>query len=193
MTLTIKEKAKAVRNYCSGRTCSECVLKGVCVNEADKQCIPFDEATDADYQKAYELISKNGVDGNCLHCYYTDKHEHEVPCRICVHGIPYSDPKHDIAPSYWKPEEPDVDWLAELGEPKPTDDVVNHPSHYCQSGIECIDEMILVFGKETVANFCLCNVWKYRKRALLKNGQEDMDKADWYMNKFKELIESDWK
>lgn len=69
-----------------------------------------------------------------------------------------------------------------------TEDVVNHPSHYCQEGgIECIDEMIMVFGIEMVMTFCLCNVWKYRKRAIYKNGKEDMKKADWYMNKYAEL------
>lgn len=67
-------------------------------------------------------------------------------------------------------------------------DPVNHPSHYCQEGsMECIDEMVAVFGKEAVMNFCLCNVWKYRKRALHKNGEEDLKKSDWYMNKYVEL------
>ena len=65
---------------------------------------------------------------------------------------------------------------------------VNHPSHYNQGGMECIDEMILVFGKSAVMNFCLCNAWKYRYRANAKNGQEDLDKANWYLNKYKELI-----
>ena len=69
-------------------------------------------------------------------------------------------------------------------------DMVNHPPHYTQDGIECIDEMIMVFGEATVMDFCLCNVWKYRKRALLKNGQEDLDKANWYMKKYKELLEN---
>ena len=66
-------------------------------------------------------------------------------------------------------------------------DPVNHPSHYTQ-GMEAIEEMIAVFGKETVAHFCLCNVWKYRKRALHKNGLEDLEKSDWYMNKYWELM-----
>lgn len=70
-----------------------------------------------------------------------------------------------------------------------TNDVVNHPSHYCQGGMECIDEMILLFGKQAVRNFCLCNAWKYRKRAMFKNGQEDIDKSDWYIQKYKELSE----
>lgn len=68
-------------------------------------------------------------------------------------------------------------------------DPVNHPSHYTNGGMECIDEMEKVFGTEVVMNFCICNVWKYRKRAMYKNGEEDMKKADWYMNKYAELKE----
>ena len=67
-------------------------------------------------------------------------------------------------------------------------DIVNHPNHYTNGGMECIDEMILVFGKDIVANFCLCNVWKYRYRATSKNGEEDIKKSHWYMNKYKELM-----
>ena len=69
-------------------------------------------------------------------------------------------------------------------------DVVNHPAHYCRPGaMECIDEMILIFGKESVAAFCLCNAWKYRARAMNKNGEEDMAKSDWYLRKYAELKE----
>lgn len=69
-------------------------------------------------------------------------------------------------------------------------DMVNHPPHYERDGaIECIDEMILVFGETAVKNFCLLNAWKYRYRAGEKNGFEDIKKSDWYMNKFKELKE----
>ena len=73
-----------------------------------------------------------------------------------------------------------------------TDDTVNHPSHYTNGGMECIDEMILVFGKEDVANFCVCNAWKYRRSALSKNGDQDIQKSNWYMNKYKELMD-EWR
>lgn len=66
-------------------------------------------------------------------------------------------------------------------------DTVNHPEHYESGSYECIDEMVAVFGMSVVANFCLCNVWKYRYRALNKNGKEDMEKSDWYMCKYMEL------
>lgn len=71
---------------------------------------------------------------------------------------------------------------------KVENDNVNHPSHYCQDGsMECIDEMVEVFGVRAVMSFCLCNVWKYRKRAMFKNGKEDLEKSDWYMKKYTEL------
>lgn len=67
-------------------------------------------------------------------------------------------------------------------------DAIN-PSHYQRKeAMECIDEMILVFGRFAVADFCKCNAWKYRYRAADKNGAEDIAKSDWYMRKYKELM-----
>ena len=67
-------------------------------------------------------------------------------------------------------------------------ETVDHPSHYNrEGGMECLDEMELIFGKEAVMNFCLCNAWKYRYRAADKNGEEDLKKSDWYLKKYKEL------
>ena len=67
-------------------------------------------------------------------------------------------------------------------------EMVNHPSHYVrETGMECIDEMILLFGVEEVKSFCKLNAWKYRYRAADKNGAEDLAKSDWYIAKYKEL------
>lgn len=62
-------------------------------------------------------------------------------------------------------------------------DAVNNPSHY-KHGIECIDEMILLYGVVETMMFCKLNAHKYRKRAFEKGGKEDMDKADWYMKEY---------
>lgn len=62
-------------------------------------------------------------------------------------------------------------------------DMVNHPSHY-NHGIECIDEMILLYGKCDTMAFCKLNSHKYRKRALDKGGKEDIEKSDWYMKEY---------
>lgn len=72
-------------------------------------------------------------------------------------------------------------------EPTPQEDVVNHPNHYTNGGMECIDEMILIFGIKATMAFCLLNAWKYRRRAPFKNGEEDIQKSHWYIAKYKEL------
>lgn len=74
-------------------------------------------------------------------------------------------------------------------------DAVNHPVHYqslisdknSKYNIECIDAMVSAFGREDVQAFCKCNAFKYNWRASTKNGMEDIDKAIWYLNKYKEL------
>lgn len=68
-------------------------------------------------------------------------------------------------------------------------EMVNHPSHYLREGsMECIDEMTLIFGVEETKIFCKLNAWKYRYRAADKNGEEDLRKSDWYINKYQELM-----
>lgn len=72
---------------------------------------------------------------------------------------------------------------------------VDHSSHYNRDGaMECINEMIEIFGLAAVIDFCKCNVWKYRYRAGFKgNGKQDLEKSDWYIRKFEELKEvSTW-
>lgn len=68
----------------------------------------------------------------------------------------------------------------------PTDNV-NHPSHYTQGGIECIDAMESAYGTEAVIMFCMCNAFKYQWRFNKKNGREDILKCQWYQNKMVEL------
>ena len=65
---------------------------------------------------------------------------------------------------------------------------VNHPDHYNTHQLECIDEMVIVFGIDAVIDFCKCNAWKYRYRAGNKDDiEQDLAKSDWYINKAEEL------
>ena len=67
-------------------------------------------------------------------------------------------------------------------------EMVNHQAHYKRDGaMECIDEMLLLFGKKEVMSFCKLNAWKYRYRAMDKNGQEDINKSDYYIRLYKDL------
>lgn len=67
-------------------------------------------------------------------------------------------------------------------------DMVNHPSHYQHGSMETIDKIEFELGTRGCIMFCLGNVIKYRDRAPYKgNESEDLAKADWYLNKAKEL------
>lgn len=63
-------------------------------------------------------------------------------------------------------------------------DNVNHPSHYETGKFECIDVMREALGDDNVLGFCLCNAFKYIYRCGRKNGEEDVRKANWYLNKY---------
>ena len=61
---------------------------------------------------------------------------------------------------------------------------VDHPAHYAGStSIECIEAMKIAFGYQAVYSFCVCNAFKYLWRYKNKNGQEDIEKARWYLEK----------
>lgn len=63
-------------------------------------------------------------------------------------------------------------------------DNVNHPSHYTQGDIECIDAIeAAVTGLSGIEAVCTGNAIKYLWRWKQKNGVEDLKKARWYINR----------
>ena len=67
-------------------------------------------------------------------------------------------------------------------------DMVNHPPHYNQYGIECIDAIQACTG-EGFEQYLQGNILKYLWRYKYKNGTEDLKKAQWYLNKLLEVTE----
>ena len=64
-------------------------------------------------------------------------------------------------------------------------DMVNHPPHYTQGNIECIEAIKYINNKlhtEGYEGYCLGNFIKYIWRCNFKNGWEDIDKAIFYLN-----------
>lgn len=77
---------------------------------------------------------------------------------------------------------------AEAIEERPVDDKVNHPSHYCQGGIEVIDVLEAFAdhspGTNGFIEHCRMTAIAYMLRAPFKgNFQQDMEKAQWYINR----------
>jgi len=62
-------------------------------------------------------------------------------------------------------------------------DAVNHPPHYNQGEVECIDAIAAALGPEGFKAYCRGNILKYNWRSNHKNGIEDLEKARWYLNK----------
>lgn len=71
----------------------------------------------------------------------------------------------------------------------PQKEQVNHPDHYNQGQYECIAVMESIYGIEATMNFCLLCAFKYTWRTNDKDGIQDIDKAIWYLKKYKELQE----
>jgi hypothetical protein len=73
-----------------------------------------------------------------------------------------------------------------------TPDAVNHPAHYTQGGIECIDAI-----KSAVTNLtgikavCTANAIKYIWRWHDKGGTEDIKKAIWYLNRLLQEVNNE--
>ena len=67
-------------------------------------------------------------------------------------------------------------------------DMINSPSHYNESGIECIDALQAMLGKDFDA-YLQGNIAKYLWRYRYKNGIEDLKKAQWYLNKLIEVYD----
>lgn len=68
--------------------------------------------------------------------------------------------------------------------PATGDDPVNHPAHYTQGGIECIDaiDAAVAFLPADEA-VCVANVIKYVWRYRCKTPVESLKKARWYLDR----------
>tara|TARA_R100000781_G_scaffold111455_1_gene77883 strand:- start:197 stop:442 length:246 start_codon:yes stop_codon:yes gene_type:complete len=65
-------------------------------------------------------------------------------------------------------------------------DNVNKPKHYTQGKVECIDAIeSAITNLIGIVAVCVANVIKYVWRFAMKNGIEDLDKADYYLQKLR--------
>lgn len=71
-------------------------------------------------------------------------------------------------------------------------DSVNHPPHYTQGDIECIDAIDASMSTSEFRGYLKGNTMKYLWRFGLKgNGVEDLKKARWYLDRLIAEIERD--
>lgn len=91
----------------------------------------------------------------------------------------------DITPEQW--DEMGRRWVR--AEPKTgINDPVNSPNHYNKGNIECIDAIeAAVSDLSGLEAVCTANALKYIWRWKHKNGNQDISKAIWYLNKLLEI------
>jgi len=71
-------------------------------------------------------------------------------------------------------------------------DRVNHPAHYTQGGIECIEAIKSAVGVDGFAAYLQGNILKYLWRYQHKEHPvEDLKKAQWYLTRLISEIEND--
>jgi len=64
------------------------------------------------------------------------------------------------------------------------EDKVNHPSHYTNGKVECIEALeAATTGLVGIEAVCTANAIKYLWRWKHKNGTEDLKKAKWYIDR----------
>ena len=62
-------------------------------------------------------------------------------------------------------------------------DMVNAPAHYTSGKVECIDAIESMLTKDEFIGFLRGNILKYQWRYKIKNGVEDLKKAQWYFDR----------
>ena len=68
--------------------------------------------------------------------------------------------------------------------------MVNSPPHYNTGNIECIEAIKESMTPEAFKGYLKGNIQKYIWRYEAKKGVEDLEKAQWYLNKLIETLKN---
>lgn len=69
-------------------------------------------------------------------------------------------------------------------------DTVNHPSHYTDGGVECIEAIESQLTNDEYRGYLKGNIVKYIWRERMKGSTESLKKAQWYLDRLIVLDES---
>ena len=77
-----------------------------------------------------------------------------------------------------------VPWATDTsGDDIKEDDLVNHPAHYTDGSIECIEAIEAQLTPEEYRGYLKGNVAKYVWREKHKGGIQSLEKAQWYLTR----------
>ena len=128
----------------------------------------------------------------CVDCELKPKYDKEVKEYTDDYGCSFEAMDEQMLKkiyNWYKELDPTACENAEAKEPDV--DMVNHPSHYTQGGIECIDALkAATVSKTGIEAVCTANAIKYLWRYEEKNGVEDVKKARWYIDRLIKELEN---
>jgi len=79
--------------------------------------------------------------------------------------------------------------LRRLKEEEAKTEMVNHPPHYKEGEIECIDYLEDSLGKKGFSFYIEGNIKKYIHRWRHKGGIQDLKKAQWYLSRLIDTLQ----
>lgn len=90
-----------------------------------------------------------------------------------------------VCPVPWATIEPTIEQAPVL-----QGDTVNHPPHYTDGGVECIEAIEAQQTLEEFRGYLKGNIAKYLWREKHKGGTESLKKAQWYLDRLIQLDEA---
>ena len=70
------------------------------------------------------------------------------------------------------------------------EDQVNHPSHYTDGSIECIEALEAELTADEYRGYMKGNIAKYIWRERMKGGVQSLKKAQWYLDRLIQFDEA---
>jgi hypothetical protein len=83
-----------------------------------------------------------------------------------------------------------VPWAVKEEAPVIQPDEVNHPPHYTDGEIECIEAIEASLTPEEFRGYCKGNLMKYGWRERMKGGTKSLKKAQWYLDRLIQFDEA---
>jgi len=80
-----------------------------------------------------------------------------------------------------------VPWATDTSGDDIKEDLVNHPSHYTDGNIECIEAIEAQLTPEEYRGYLKGNVAKYLWREKYKGGVQSLQKAQWYLTRLVDI------
>ena len=112
-------------------------------------------------------------------------------CKVCARNHNNCIPNQGAHCTDFVPDYDISHFNEEVKTVMPKPDMVNHPSHYTQGGIECIKAIEASMPPDGFQDYCKGNILKYIWRWRDKAGLEDLKKARVYLNWMIESVEKE--